>query len=269
MDAVPVPVQILCRQCSAPLPVEQGSQYVKCEFCGATNVVEKGRTVFHYAVKVTVRRDAAEKALRRWMAGNDTIKGLDKKAQIKETRFEYFPMWLVTIIQNERETMYLEPAAAISVSELKRIRIPAGDLEPFQDAYAENAITATVPYDAMFGWLKDEHHIEQGKIKGVSLVHLPIYFLKYTYEGEDYTVVVDGASGEVFANIYPSKWEVPYVALGSIAFAAYFCAAFIPLTGFLVNDAAGLGLATLIYAAVVIVITIPFFIAAMVISAKV
>ena len=65
MDAVPVPVQILCRQCSAPLPVEQGSQYVKCEFCGATNVVEKGRTVFHYAVKVTVRRDAAEKALRR------------------------------------------------------------------------------------------------------------------------------------------------------------------------------------------------------------
>ena len=73
MDAVPAPVQILCRQCSAPLPIEQGSEFVACDYCGTTNVVEKGQTVFHYEVQATVDEAQAVAALRRWMAGNDTI----------------------------------------------------------------------------------------------------------------------------------------------------------------------------------------------------
>ena len=105
MDAIQAPVQILCKQCSAPLPVEQGTQFVNCEFCGTTNVVEKGRTVFHYAVRATIHEGAAEKALRRWMAGNQTIKGLDRDAQIEEPHFEYFPMWLVRAERDARQNV--------------------------------------------------------------------------------------------------------------------------------------------------------------------
>jgi LSD1 subclass zinc finger protein len=269
MDSVPAPVQILCKQCSAPLPVEQGSKFVNCEFCGTTNVVEKGRTVFHYAVRATVNDEAAEKALRRWMAGNQTIKGLDREAQIKEPHFEYFPMWLVRTENEGRENIYLEPAAALSVSELKHIVIPAGDLEHYDQEVDNSAVKATVPYSAMAGWLKDEHKIKETEIKELSLVHLPIYIFKYVYNDQSYTAVVDGASGEVFANIYPSKWEVPYVTLGAIAFVVYFCAALIPVSSYLIGDSSGLGLGVLIYAVAVIVVTIPFFIAAMTISAKV
>jgi len=269
MDAIQAPVQILCRQCSAPLPVEQGSKFVNCEFCGTTNVVEKGRTVFHYAVRATVNNEAAEKALRRWMAGNQTIKGLDREAQITEPQFEYFPMWLVRTENDERENLFLEPAAALSVSELKHIVIPAGDLEPYDQEVDDSAVKATVPYNAMASWLKGEHKIKETEIKELSLVHLPIYLFKYIYDDQSYTAVVDGASGEVFANIYPSKWEVPYVTLGVIAFVVYFCAALIPVSSYLIGDASGFGLGVLIYAVAVIIVTIPFFIAAMTISAKV
>ncbi len=269
MDPVPRPVQLLCRQCSAPLPVEQGSEFVVCSYCSTTNVVEKGRTVFQYAVRDTVREDAAEKALRRWMAGNQTIKGLDRKAKIENPLFEHFPMWLVKTAVEDQENIYLEPAAALSVSELKHITIPAGDLEPYDFELDGTAVSATVPFEAMMSWLKDEHQIEISKVKEVALVHLPIYVFKYEYDDRRYTAVVDAASGKVFANIYPSKWEVPYLALGALAFAIYFCAALVPAGGFALNDVSGLGLGVLIYVGVVIVVTIPFFIAALAISAKV
>jgi LSD1 subclass zinc finger protein len=57
--------QINCRQCAAPLPIEQGTQFVTCGFCGATNFVDKARAVFHYSVRSTVREADALSALRR------------------------------------------------------------------------------------------------------------------------------------------------------------------------------------------------------------
>jgi LSD1 subclass zinc finger protein len=269
MASVPAPAQILCRQCSAPLPIEQGTQYVNCEYCGTTNFVEKGKLVFHYAVRTTVREDEALAALRRWMAGNETIKGLDKEAQIDRPVFQHFPMWFIRTNREGKEEVYLEPAAATSVSELKRLSIPAADLEPYDHVYDETAVTATVPYNAMVGWLKEEHSLKGSEIKEVSLVHLPTYVFKYRYMDRQYTAVVDAATSEVFANIYPSKWEAPYLAIGAAAFAAYFCAALIPLGGYLFSGGTGLGLGVVIYAVAAVILAIPFFSAAATISAKV
>ena len=41
--------------------------------------------------------------------------------------------------------------------------------------------------------------------------------------------IVDAATSKVFANIYPAKWEVPYVAIGTAAFVAYFVLAVLSL----------------------------------------
>jgi hypothetical protein len=269
MASAPAPAQILCRQCSAPLPIEQGTQYVNCQYCGTTNYVEKGKLVFHYAVRTTVREDEALAAVRRWMAGNETIKGLDRDAQIERPVFQHFPMWFVRTTRDGKEKVYLEPAAALSVSELKHLSIPAADLEPYEHTYDETAVIATVPYNAMLGWVKEEHGLEKQEIAEVSLVHLPTYVFKYGYKDRQYTAVVDGATGEVFANIYPSKWEAPYLAIGAAAFAAYFCAALIPLGGYLFRGGTGLGLGVVIYAVVAAILAIPFFSAAATISAKV
>ncbi len=101
-DQVVNTTSINCRQCAAPLTVEQGQPFVTCRFCGAINFVDKSRVVFHYLVKPTLREDEARAALNRWMAGNATVKDLDRKATVDSVAFQYFPMWLVrtTVQQN-------------------------------------------------------------------------------------------------------------------------------------------------------------------------
>lgn len=237
-----LPAQILCQQCAAPLPIEQGVQYVTCQFCGATNFVDKRRSVFHYVVRDTVRPNDALAALRRWMGGNQTVKNLDKKATIGQSLFQLFPMWLVRVRQDGKETVYLEPAAAISVSEIKHLSIPAADLEPYDHALDDAAVAPTVPYEMMQKWLRDNEGIAAGAIHEASLVHLPLYLIKYSYKGEEYTAIVDAATSQVFANIYPAKWEVPYLGIAVVAFVVYFLSALLPAAGFVINEGVGLGI---------------------------
>jgi LSD1 subclass zinc finger protein len=269
VDELPVQAQVLCRQCAAVLPVEQGTQFVTCAFCSATNFVDKGRTVFHYVVRETVRENDAVAALRRWMAGNDTVKGLDSQAKIEPPLLELFPMWLIRTAKNGQETVVMEPAAALSVSELKHLTVPAADLQPYHEVTAAITVAPTVPYDMMLQWLANDYQVQPHEIREVSLVHLPIYYCKYEHQGRRYTAVVDAATSRVFANIYPSKWEMPYFAIGTLAFVVYFCAALIPLGGFMLGEGTGLLLGTVIYFIVAIILAIPIFIAAAVVSARV
>jgi hypothetical protein len=213
---------INCRQCAAPLAVEQGQLFVTCRFCGATNFVDKTRAVFHYLVRPTVREDGARAALNRWMAGNATVKDLDRKSKVDSVSFEYFPMWLVRAIFGRDERVLLKPAAALSISELEHLNIPAADLVPFDTNADGKIIAPTVPFETMQQWLIDDQHIVPENIREAALVHLPVYVCKYDFNQRRYTALVDAATSKVFANIYPAKWEVPYVSIGAAAFVAFF-----------------------------------------------
>jgi hypothetical protein len=203
----PVATEILCRQCGAVLQVETGSLLVVCEFCGTSNYVDKSQVVLHFAVRPTIRDNDAEAALRRWMAGNATVKDLDQKATIEKPAYELFPMWMVRVKRDDKETVYLEPAAALSISELKQITIPAADLEPYDHTLDNSATAPTVPYEAMMRWLIDDHGVKREQVREVLLVHLPIYIYKYEFSGRRYTAIVDAATSKVFANIFPAKWK--------------------------------------------------------------
>ncbi len=261
--------QILCSQCAAVLPVEQGSQFVTCEFCGATNFVDKRGAVLHYAVRATVDETAASAAVRRWMGGNDTVKDLDKKAVLERPSFQLFPMWLMRVDENGQEKVVLEPAAALSIFDLTELSIPASDLEPYDHTMDGDAIVPTVPIETVRKWLAENQKIAAGQIKESSLVHLPLYLFKYTFEGRAYTAVVDAASSQVFATVYPSKMEVPYIAIGSVGCALYFCAALIPAISFFTSDGSGLVLGILAYIVAAIVLAVPIFAVATYISARI
>jgi len=180
-------------------------------------------------VRPTVREDGARTALNRWMAGNATVKDLDRKSKIDSVAFEYFPMWLVRATVQRDEQVLLKPAAALSISELGQLDIPPSDLVPF-DANADGLIVApSVPFDTVQQWLLDDHHIAPENIRETALVHVPVYTCKYTFNKRHYTALVDAASSKVFANIYPAKWEVPYVAIGTAAFVTYFVLALLSL----------------------------------------
>jgi hypothetical protein len=249
--------------------VEQGTQFVTCDYCGTTNFVDKSGAVLHYAVRATVEEAGALAALRRWMAGNDTIKGLDSKAQVERPVFQLFPMWMVRVAKNDQEKVILEPAAALSVMELTDITIPASDLTAYDHALDSDAVTPTVPYETVSRWLAEQHGIGGNAVREISLVHLPLYFCKYTFNGRPYTAVVDAASSKVFASIYPAKWETPYFAIGAVGCLLYFCAALIPIISYSLSQGAGLVLGILIYLLAAVVLAIPIFGLATYVSAKV
>jgi LSD1 subclass zinc finger protein len=275
MQTEPIPTtsniptaELVCQQCAAPLRVSPGSQFVTCEFCGTDNFVDKSGVVIHYAVQTTVREPDAVAALRRWMAGNQTVKGLDEKAQITETIYQLFPMWMVRVQANGEERIYLEPAAATSITELTELTIPAGSITAHDHALDTYAIDPTVPYETVKSWLADNHKVSSGAIRSVSLVHVPIYICKYTYEGEGYTAVIDGATSQVFAAIYPSKWETPYRTIGGLGCLGYFLISLIPLVGFASASGSGAAVGMTVYCFLAVLLAIPIFAAAVFISSK-
>lgn len=261
--------QILCRQCSASLKVEQGAKYATCEYCGTVNYVDKSEAVLHYAVRPTIDDQQAAAALRRWMAGNHTVKGLDTAAQVEPPVYQLFPMWLVRAGENGQETVYLKPAAALSIVELGNLRVPAADVVPYEDAMDGDAIKPSVPVTAVRAWLADNEGVPPGAIDEMALVHVPIYQFKYRYREATYTALVDAATSQVFAAIYPEKFEVPYVSIAGFGCLAYFLAALIPIVAFTITDSgAGLGSGILLYIAVAVGLAIPIFTAAASISRK-
>jgi hypothetical protein len=150
------------------------------------------------------------------------VKDLDRKSKVDSVSFEYFPMWLVRAIFGRDERVLLKPAAALSISELEHLNIPAADLVPFDTNADGKIIAPTVPFETMQQWLIDDQHIVPENIREAALVHLPVYVCKYDFNQRRYTALVDAATSKVFANIYPAKWEVPYVSIGAAAFVAFF-----------------------------------------------
>jgi hypothetical protein len=199
--------------------------------------------VFHWYLASTLDEARARAALARWMAGNETVKDLDKKAKLIGITFEYFPVWYFRRRHpGGSDEILLEPAAAISVSELRKLRLPAGDLRKYDSAVDTQAHPPTVPLQTALTWL-EERKIPAGEIVERALVHIPLFFFKYAYQSQSYTAVVEAGTSSVFANIFPAKAEAPYLFVGGLAAIIYLTLAVIPVVGALIDESAfGIGL---------------------------
>ncbi|GAB4480527.1 MAG: hypothetical protein Kow0088_22150 [Anaerolineales bacterium] len=203
------------------------------------------------------------------MAGNQTVKDLDRKARVTEVAFSYFPMWLFKRrLANGQDRLLLLPAAATSISELKHLNLPPGDLRKSTPEIDQQALPPTVPLEAALEWMR-QNNIPTQEIIEKSLIHVPIYTCKYFFNDRTYTAIVEGASGEVFANIYPAKAEAPYLLIGGIAALLYLCLATFPAIGALQSGLGGLGFGFLVCGGVGLLVAPIFFVIAAWIAAKV
>jgi DNA-directed RNA polymerase subunit RPC12/RpoP len=218
-----------CTQCGGELEPDQGQIFVTCPYCTATVFIDKSQVVFHWALSPTLDATQAEAALRRWMSGSSTVKDLDVKARISGHTFSYFPLWYFRLADSNKETTALEPAAATSVTELRRLALPAGDLRRYDSSLDAQAEPPSVPLEAALGWLRQEHG--RVDVRETSLVHVPIYIFKYIYRNQTYTAVVEAATGVVLANLYPAKDQAPYLLAGCSTALVYLALAVLPLTG--------------------------------------
>jgi hypothetical protein len=179
------------------------------------------------------------------MAGNQTVKDLDEKSQVTGMTFEYFPLWYFKRRDGAgKESLFLEPGAATSVSELRRLNLPAGDLRKYDPDLDAQTHPPNVPLEAALQWMT-ERQIPAREIAERALVHIPLYTFKYNYKGNSYTAVVEAATGSVYANIYPMKAETPYRLAGGLAAAVFLCLALFPIGGLLIDDVSGLGIGLL------------------------
>lgn len=218
---------IHCTQCGGELHPDEGQIFLTCTFCGSTIYVDKARVVFHWSLMPTLSPEQAGMALNRWMSGNQTVKDLDKKAQVIGQSFQYFPLWYFVLKSPQGNPAALQPAAATSVTELAKLNLPAGDLVRYDPALDAQAEPPTVPLEAAQDWLKQSR--PNAEVQETSLVHVPIYIFKYLFKGETYTAVVEAATGSVIANIFPAKAEAPYLTAGFVTAAVYLVLAFLPV----------------------------------------
>lgn len=272
--------RLTCTQCGGELHPDEGQIFATCPFCSTTVYLDRSRVVFHWYVAPTLDEQKAAAALYRWMSGSQTVKDLDKKARVVGQSFQYFPIWHFKRDTPRGEEITLQPAAATSVTELARLHLPAGDLRKYDADLDAQAAAPSVPLEAALTWAGDRADAEAapkalaagqtplpgqigsraGRIKEASLVHVPLYFFKYSFRGGDYTAVVDAASGTVMANLFPAKDEVPYRLVGGVTALVFLVLAFIPLvlgfgfnemgagTGMLVCGAAGLVVGPILFA---------------------
>jgi predicted RNA-binding Zn-ribbon protein involved in translation (DUF1610 family) len=231
MDATAPNNVLHCTQCGGELHPDEGQIFLICPYCGAAVYVDKARVVFHWYLAPTLNEQDAAASLRRWMAGNQTVKDLDQKASMQGSAFEYFPLWYLKYRQKTgREDILYEPAAATSVSELRHLNLPAGDLRPYVPSMDAQARPPTVPLETALEWLA-QRQLPAGEVVEQALVHIPLYTFKYQYKGSTYTAVVEAGSGSVFANIYPAKAEAPYQVAGLVTALVFLCLATFPVIG--------------------------------------
>ena len=100
-------------------------------------------------------------------------------------------------------------------------------------------------------------------------MHLPVYIFKYQFGGRTYTAMVEGASGKVFANIFPAKAEAPYYLVAILSTAGFLCISSFPVIGYFVGEETGLGLGALACVLAGALFAIPVFALAAFVSAKV
>ena len=265
--ALPTP-DFRCAQCGGELHPDEGQVFLVCPFCGSAVYLDKSKVVFHWSLNATLDPEQAQASLRRWMAGNFTVKDLDRKAKIVSSTFQYFPLWYIKAVDAGKERIFVEPAAATSISVLKSLVIPSGDLQKYDSALDAQAVNPTVPFPAMLTWLA-QRGVSADEVIEAALVHVPIYIYKYEFAGRTYTTLVEGGTGKVFANLFPEKAEKPYLAVAALAVAGFLCVSTFPVVGYFVDAQAGLGLGLAACLAAGALVAVPVFVMAAIISAKV
>jgi hypothetical protein len=270
VEASPISQTITCAQCGGELHPDEGQIFLVCPYCSSAIYLDKSRVVFHWYLASTLDEGKARAGLQRWMAGNQTVKDLDKKATITGSTFEYFPVWYFKHRQpvSQTETILIKPAAATSITEIKNIKLPAGDLRKYESTLDAQATPPNVPLQTALSWL-DEDHLPRNEIAEQALVHIPVYTYKYTYKGDSFTAIVEAGTGEVFANIFPAKAELPYRTIGCLTALIFVFLAIIPLAGAGIRGSTGTGIGLAICAGLGIIFVPLLFAIAAYIAAKV
>jgi len=209
---------IKCTKCGAPVEIEPGSKFAKCTYCGSQMYIDKSGAGFFYILEFKLDETAATGVFRRWAAGSVMAKNLDKEAKIFKAIPQYFPVYMFKRDLNGREVVYVQPAKSTSLPGMHSLKVPPGDIKIFDQNYrVPEHIQIIQPELDMVAY----YNTLPGTPKEQALVYFPIWYMEYNYNGQIYNVVIDGSSGEVFADRFPTRGSAPYLAVAIAGFVLF------------------------------------------------
>jgi predicted RNA-binding Zn-ribbon protein involved in translation (DUF1610 family) len=220
-----------CPECGGTLEIEEGRTVVNCPFCGISSLLTGEKGVLHLQVKPDVGQEQVKAVVRRFFRRWDRDPELEQEATIQECFVAYLPYWRVSMraaawlsgrsIGEDTDTPvekaitedFVWTGAAYDPSEfgLRELKKLQGrELEPFdRGALQQHALVfepegsdakAIKQAEAAF---KAAAHRQSGVTKTLfqrfqffgrrlSLIHYPLWIVRYVYRGRSYRVVVDG-----------------------------------------------------------------------------
>ena len=150
------------------------------------------------------------------MAGNETVKNLDRKSEVVSLEALSFPMWLFRVDQDGDEVSLIAPAAPIPIPDLMDFELPPGRILPYSGpAEGVEAPEVSVPMETAKGWAESRN---PGSIHEIALIDVPFWRCRYRYQSSDFVALVDAISGGVLASFYPEKSESPYILVAGLGF---------------------------------------------------
>jgi hypothetical protein len=206
-----------CPKCNAKVEFEVGTKFTKCNYCSSQIYIDRSGAGFYYIIPFSVQEKDAIGLFRRWAAGPTKAKDLDKRAQLAGVKRQYFPVYQFKRDLDGKEEIKIEPAGSTTLPGLHSLKVPAGDLKIFDGSYNAEGVELIKPDIEMSSYLSQL----SGKPKEQALVYFPIWKVDYVLDQKRYEVVVDGSSGEIFADTYPSRGSTAYITVAGIGFVAF------------------------------------------------
>jgi len=215
-------VEVRCTQCGASLDVSADQRLLVCPFCSTALVLEGEGVLFRQAMAPTVGESEVQAHLRRFLAGDATVAGLDREAQISQPELVFFPFWAFTVVVGGEERVELMPAAPSSLQGLQGLTLPGGTSLGAEGLAAQGApvLEPEVPVETAREWL-EERQGQGVPVRRTVLYHLPLYRVSYTWKAKSYRAAVDGVTGRVYPADFPAKAEAPYMAVAVVALVVF------------------------------------------------
>ena len=208
---------IKCPKCAAPVNFDTGTKFVKCSYCDSQIFIDRSGAGFYYALPFAVAEPDALGFFRRWAAGPTKAKDLDKRAQVAGVKKQYFPVYMFKRDVKGREEVLVEPAGSTTLPGLHKLKVPAGDIKIFDEAF-DTSGAEMIQRD-----IEMQSYVDSlpGKAKEQALVYFPIWHLDYVFDQKRYEVVIDASTGEVFSANFPARGSAAYMVVAIIGFLAF------------------------------------------------
>lgn len=206
-----------CARCGATLDPPADARLLTCPYCSCALALSGQDLVQRQVLAATVSPTQATAHLRRFLAGRETIAGLDREAQIGTPQLTPFPLWSFHFTGVKGTATALLPATASALQGITGISIPGGATvaEDASDPLPEPEI----PLATARQWLVSRYG--QVPIERTVLTYLPLYRLSYQYRGHEYHAAVDAVTGRVLPADFPAKREAPFYLIAAVSIAIF------------------------------------------------